>query len=70
MLMNVPYFQNYAHKHPIILELFSLKSTYYSQNYAGILGSSLVTAMFICYSYCTIGQCMIPMQALDTDPDY
>ena len=25
MLMNVPYFQNYAHKYPIILELFSLK---------------------------------------------
>ena len=39
--MNVPYFQNYAYKHPIILTKIA---TYYSQNYAGTLGSSLITA--------------------------
>ena len=38
MLMNVPYFQNYAHNSRIILTKIA---TYYSQNYAGTLGSSL-----------------------------
>jgi len=34
----------YAHECPIIPELIPIKiATYYSQNYAGILGSSLVT---------------------------
>ena len=37
-------FWHYAHESPIILELFLLKlqPTYYSQNYAGTLGSSLI----------------------------
>ena len=43
--MNVPYFQNYAHNHPIILilELFSLKllPIILKIIYAGTLGSSL-----------------------------
>ena len=44
MLMNVPYFQNYAYKHPITDSRIILTkiATYYSQNYAGILGSSLL----------------------------
>ena len=42
LLMNILIFQNYAHRHPIILELFSLTPTYYSQNNAGTSGSCLL----------------------------
>ena len=40
----VAIFHNYAHKHPIILELFSLKwiPIILQNNYAGTLGSSLI----------------------------
>ena len=51
MLMNV---QNYAHRHPMILELFSLKwipIIHYSPNYAGTLGSSLLKAYLCSYMW-------------------
>ena len=44
MLTNVLIFQNYAHRHPIILDLFSLTPTYYSQNKAGTSGSCLLVS--------------------------
>ena len=40
--MNVPYFQNCAHKHPIILTKIA---TYISQNYASTLGSNYASTL-------------------------
>ena len=61
MLMNVLIFQNYAHRHPIIVELFSLTPTYYSQNNAGTSGSCLLVSDMYVRSYITFATYLLSL---------
>ena len=63
MLMNTVIFQNYAHRHPIIIivELFSLTPTYYSQNNASTSGSCLLVSDMYVRSYITFATYLLSL---------